>query len=767
MSMLKRALSMPARGRGDNGTLVSLVDGNATLMTQGTVNVSNGQGRGTVKIMTMKEDYSWRPSIKRVSELNNVDHHEIIRSKASVRSMGRSQSFAPRNNGVMRERETSRKSSVSKSSAVELLLRPEGVEEDRQPKEEPSWVDTIREESVSGGRVYESDNRYLVENSSVTKMGIPNIPDDAFVSVHPANEDKNTTSSSIKKRLPAMMGMRRHPSSGRSLHSSISSAASSRVSSTRSTRSQRSRRSQGSMGAAMKKDYSRRPSIKQGSELNNIGHQEPINEIIRIDSSVRRMGRNNRVLRARETSRKSSVSKSSAVELLLRPKRVEEDRQPEEEPSWIDTIRDVSVSGGRAYESYNRYLVENSSVTKMGIPNIPDDAFVPVHPADDDKNATIASIKKRLPEMMGMRRHPSSGRSVHSSISSAASSRVSSTRSTRSRRTRRSQGSMVTAMKKDYSRRPSIKRVSELNNTGPQTPINEIIRSDSSVRSMGRSQSFAPRNNKVLRARETSQKSSVSKSSAVELLLRPKGVEEDRQPEEEPSWIDTIGEESFSVGRAYESDNRYLVENSSVTKMGIPNIPDDAFVSVHPADDDKNTTSASIKKRLPEIMGMRRHPSSGRSVHSSISSAASSRVSSTHSHSPRRQMSRRSQASMSSRSRRSSSSRSVRSVKKSFRRRRPSSSIRPMDTLAEAPEDDQGQVPITVEFVKKSGFGETSKAEKEPVSFFSSVASCIQRITCNPDEICSHIYDEQVEAGLVGVSRSYDDETAAYTSDPS
>ncbi len=177
---------MPARGRGDNGTLVSLVDGNATLMTQGTVNVSNGQGRGTVKIMTMKEDYSWRPSIKRVSELNNVDHHEIIRSKASVRSMGRSQSFAPRNNGVMRERETSRKSSVSKSSAVELLLRPEGVEEDRQPKEEPSWVDTIREESVSGGRVYESDNRYLVENSSVTKMGIPNIPDDAFVSVHPA-----------------------------------------------------------------------------------------------------------------------------------------------------------------------------------------------------------------------------------------------------------------------------------------------------------------------------------------------------------------------------------------------------------------------------------------------------------------------------------------------------------------------------------------------------------------------------------------------------
>ncbi len=481
------------------------------------------------------------------------------------------------------------------------------------------------------------------------------------------------------------------------------------------------------MGAAMKKDYSRRPSIKQGSELNNIGHQEPINEIIRIDSSVRRMGRNNRVLRARETSRKSSVSKSSAVELLLRPKRVEEDRQPEEEPSWIDTIRDVSVSGGRAYESYNRYLVENSSVTKMGIPNIPDDAFVPVHPADDDKNATIASIKKRLPEMMGMRRHPSSGRSVHSSISSAASSRVSSTRSTRSRRTRRSQGSMVTAMKKDYSRRPSIKRVSELNNTGPQTPINEIIRSDSSVRSMGRSQSFAPRNNKVLRARETSQKSSVSKSSAVELLLRPKRVEEDRQPVEEPSWIDTIGEESVSVGRAYESDNRYLVENSSVTKMGIPNIPDDAFVSVHPA----------------------------------------SRVSSTHSHSPRRQMSRRSQASMSSRSRRSSSSRSVRSVKKSFRRRRPSSSIRPMDTLAEAPEDDQGQVPITVEFVKKSGFGETSKAEKEPVSFFSSVASCIQRITCNPDEICSHIYDEQVEAGLVGVSRSYDDETAAYTSDPS
>jgi hypothetical protein len=90
-----------------------------------------------------------------------------------------------------------------------------------------------------------------------------------------------------------------------------------------------------------------------------------------------------------------------------------------------------------------------------------------------------------------------------------------------------------------------------------------------------------------------------------------------------------------------------------------------------------------------------------------------------------------------------------------------------MDTLAEAPEDDRGQVPITVEFVKKTGFGEISKAEKEPVSFFASVASRIQRITFNPDEICSHIYDEQVEAGLIGVSMSYDDETAAYTYDPS
>jgi hypothetical protein len=387
----------------------------------------------------------------------------------------------------------------------------------------------------------------------------------------------------------------------------------------------------------------------------------------------------------------------------------------------------------------------------MDIQNIPGDAFVSVHPADDDKNTKSASIKKRLPEMMGMRRHPSS--------------RASSTRSTSSQRSRRSQGSMVMEMNEDYSRCPSIKRVPELNNIGPQEPIKDIIRSNSSVGSIRGSQSFAP-TNRVLRARESSQKSSsVSKSAAVKLLPRPEGVKEDRHPEEEPSWIDTIREETVSGGRAYESYNRYVVANSPVTKMDIQNIPGDAFVSVHPADDNRNTTSATIKKRLPEMMGMRRHPSLGRSVHSSISSTASSCASSTRSTSSQR--SRRSQGSMNSRSRRSSTSRSVFNVRKCFRRRRPSSSNRPMDTLAEAPEDDRGQVPITVEFVKKTGFGEISKAEKEPVSFFASVASRIQRITFNPDEICSHIYDEQVEAGLIGVSMSYDDETAAYTYDPS
>eukprot|EP00544_Gedaniella_sp_CCMP2646_P015124 CAMPEP_0202489374 /NCGR_PEP_ID=MMETSP1361-20130828/7124_1 /ASSEMBLY_ACC=CAM_ASM_000849 /TAXON_ID=210615 /ORGANISM="Staurosira complex sp., Strain CCMP2646" /LENGTH=163 /DNA_ID=CAMNT_0049119105 /DNA_START=25 /DNA_END=513 /DNA_ORIENTATION=+ len=163
MSMLKRTLSMPARSGGDNGTVVSLVDDNAILITQDTVKLSNGQGRGMVKIMAMKEDYSRRPSITRVSELNKVGPqepiNEIIRSNASVGSMRRSQAFAPTNNRVLRARETSQKSSsVTKSAAVEFLLRPGGVQEDHHPEEEPSSIDTIREESVSGGRAYESYN---------------------------------------------------------------------------------------------------------------------------------------------------------------------------------------------------------------------------------------------------------------------------------------------------------------------------------------------------------------------------------------------------------------------------------------------------------------------------------------------------------------------------------------------------------------------------------------------------------------------------------
>lgn len=310
----------------------------------------------------------------------------------------------------------------------------------------------------------------------------------------------------------------------------------------------------------------------------------------------------------------------------------------------------------------------------------------------------------------------------------------------------------IMARKADYARCPSIKRVTELKNCGRQQTTSTAL-----DRKMWRSQSSAPTIKRASRVREN--------SSAVELLLRPEGDDEDRQPWEEPPWIDNTREDSGSGDRAYESYNRYVVDSSSVSELDIQEILDNVFIiSVQAVDDDKST-SRNAKKRHPTMTGMRYHSSSGRSLYNSTTSFGPSRMSSVCS--TRSQRSRRSQRSVSSRSRRRSSSPSLKSGRKSLFGRRSPSSSRRMDILDEVPEE--GPFLIISEVDKKTGIGGTSKAEKEPISFFissffASVTSCVHRIIVDPDEICSDIYDEPPKAdGFVGENMSHDDKMKAYT----
>lgn len=85
-----------------------------------------------------------------------------------------------------------------------------------------------------------------------------------------------------------------------------------------------------------------------------------------------------------------------------------------------------------------------------------------------------------------------------------------------------------------------------------------------------------------------------------------------------------------------------------------------------------------------------------------------------------------------------------------------------MDTLAEIPEGHGDQpIPLIIELDKKAEVDKRVKVETKE-SIFSSVTSYIDRITLDPDEICSDFYDEQIEAGLIGESMS-DDDSGAYT----
>lgn len=83
-----------------------------------------------------------------------------------------------------------------------------------------------------------------------------------------------------------------------------------------------------------------------------------------------------------------------------------------------------------------------------------------------------------------------------------------------------------------------------------------------------------------------------------------------------------------------------------------------------------------------------------------------------------------------------------------------SSSGRLMDTVAG--EREEQPIPSIIELDKKAGVVKR-KSEKEQGSFCDSMKSFIHGIEFDADKICSDIYDEQVEAGLVGESMSDDD----------
>lgn len=302
----------------------------------------------------------------------------------------------------------------------------------------------------------------------------------------------------------------------------------------------------------------------------------------------------------------------------------------------------------------------------------------------------------------------------------------------------RSGGVKIMARKEDCVR-SSSNIVSELKNFSSQESISDFIgarpskssSSRSSARSMNRNRSYAA--------------TSIGRNMKLEVI--PDLFEEDRQPEEEPSWLEPIREDSVAGGRAYESYNRYLADNASINGMEQETIPGSTFISSEQNDDRSVKSSAS---RLSKMMGMRRH-SSGRSVQSSSSTISS-----------RRSSARSTPSQKSNRSQRSSSSRSQRSGRKSKRGRRFLSSSRRMDTLAEIPEGHGDQpIPLIIELDKKAEVDKRVKVETKE-SIFSSVTSYIDRITLDPDEICSDFYDEQIEAGLIGESMS-DDDSGAYT----